>query len=555
MRLTAQYLRSDHMKKTLYLLLALAAAGNTAAAQSPIPTFDKDAVTVYPYNRTGEETAVEDRIPEFQAGNTGTEEAPAFYVRDIRLLGYPLPADDPRLSALLDEYRGRSVEVAELQTLAARLTAYVKSRGYPVAQAVVPPQEVKDGVLDMEIYVASCDAVTLTKNTSEVADSVIRGYLSRLKPGETLTDRTLEGPVNRINDLPGVIARAILRPGSEAGTTAVDVEVAKRPVWNNYVFVDNGGGYYSGRYRYGFNFEYDNPSHRGDKIGVSGMMSSHDVKNWSARYETPVGYDGTVLGVAYSRSEYELHTNGFYDSLGESEGISLYGLTPLYRDRSDRVTLIYGYDHRKITNRYRFRLGNIPTLRGEKDADVWHVGISGSQYAPNEFLQYDLIYWYGDMSTDGGDTYIDGSYHKLTGDLFKVWYDGPWNYRFCGSWQLANRPLDGSEQFYLGGMNGVRAYGNGDGYGDAGWLGTFEVRRATGVEGLEAALFLDAGYVNDRAFQRSEHLYGWGVGLRYSLPNDWYAQLDYARKIDARRDLTEPEDHDGRVWFQVYKMF
>lgn len=104
-------------------------------------------------------------------------------------------------------------------------------------------------------------------------------------------------------------------------------------------------------------------------------------------------------------------------------------------------------------------------------------------------------------------------------------------------------------------MNGVRAYGNGDGYGDAGWLGTFEVRRATGVEGLEAALFLDAGYVNDRAFQRSEHLYGWGVGLRYSLPNDWYAQLDYARKIDARRDLTEPEDHDGRVWFQIYKMF
>lgn len=540
------------MKKTLYLLLALAAAGSTAAAQSPIPTFDKNAAAVHPYNRTGQQDPIVDAVPDgFRPGNTGTEEAPAFYVRDIRLLGYPLPADDPRLSALLDEYRGRSVEVAELQTLAARLTAYVKSRGYPVAQAVVPPQEVKDGVLDMEIYVASYDAVTLTGNTSEVADSVIRGYLTRLKPGKTLTDRTLEGTINRINDLPGVIARAILRPGSAAGTTAVDVEVAKRPVWNNYVFVDNGGGYYSGRYRYGFNFEYDNPSHRGDKIGVSGMMSSHDVKNWSARYETPVGYDGTVLGVAYSRSEYELHTNGFYDSLGESEGISLYGLTPLYRDRSDRVTLIYGYDHRKITNRYRFRLGYLPTLRGEKDADVWHVGISGSQYAPNEFLQYDVIYWYGDMSTDSGDTYIDGSYHKLTGDLFKVWYDGPWNYRFRGSWQLANRPLDGSEQFYLGGMNGVRAYGN----GDAGWLGTFEVRRATGVEGLEAALFLDAGYVNDRAFQRSEHLYGWGVGLRYSLPNDWYAQLDYARKIDARRDLTEPEDHDGRVWFQIYKMF
>lgn len=279
------------------------------------------------------------------------------------------------------------------------------------------------------------------------------------------------------------------------------------------------------------------------------------MENYAARYELPVGRDGTRIGVAYSRSEYELHTNGFYDSLGKSEGLSLYGLTPLYRTRSDRLTFIYGYDHRKITNRYRFRLGDLPTLRGEKDADVWHVGISGSQYAPNEFLQYDVIYWYGDMSTDSGDTYIDGSYHKLTGDLFKVWYDGPWNYRFRGSWQLANRPLDGSEQFYLGGMNGVRAYGNGDGYGDSGWLGTAEVRRATGIEGLEAALFVDAGYAKDRVWDRSERLYSWGVGLRYAIPNDWYAQLDYARKFNARPDLTEPTDHDGRVWFQIYKMF
>lgn len=554
MRLTAQYLRSDHMKKTLYFLLALAAAGNAAMAQSPIPTFDKEAVTTYPYNRTGEETAVEDRLPEFQAGNTGTEEAPAFYVRRIELTGFSLPDERGGLAALLEEYTHRSVKTEELSALTARLTAYAKSCGYPVAQAVIPPQEVKAGVLEIRMYVASYDEVKLASNTTDVADSVLEGYLHKMKTGETMTDRTLEAAVNNLNDLPGVTARAVLRPGSAPGTTAVDIEAARRPVWNNYVFVDNGGGYYSGRYRYGFNTEINNPGHQGDKIVLSGTWSSHDVENYAARYELPVGRDGTRLGVAYSRSEYELHTNGFYDSLGKSEGLSLYGLTPLYRTRSDRLTLIYGYDHRKITNRYRFRLGDFPTQRMEKDADVWHVGISGSQYAPNEFLQYDLIYWYGNMDAEDG-AFIDGAYHKLTGDLLKVWYDGPWNYRFRGSWQLANRPLDGSEQFYLGGMNGVRAYGNGDGYGDAGWLGTFEVRRATGVEGLEAALFLDAGYVNDRAFQRSEHLYGWGVGLRYSLPNDWYAQLDYARKIDARRDLTEPEDHDGRVWFQIYKMF
>lgn len=544
------------MKKELTMTLAMSLVLSGAAmAQSPIPTFDKEAATVYPYNRTGDEKTVIDEVPEdFRPGNTGTEEAPAFYVKQIRLTGFSLPERDGRLSAILADYSGRSVKVDELRALTGRLTAYAKSCGYPVAQAVVPPQEVKDGLLEIRMYVASYDTVTVVKNTSDVTDSVIEGYLQRLKTGETMTDRKLEKAINNLNDLPGVIARAVLRPGSEPGTTAVDVEVMDRPIWNNYVFVDNGGGYYSGRYRYGFNLEIDNPGHQGDKIVLSGSMSSHDTDSWSARYEAPVGRDGTRLGVAYSRSEYELNTNDWYSTLGDSEGLSIYGLTPLYRDRSDRLTLIYGYDHREIENRYRFKGQVVPDLKNEKNANVWHVGISGSQYAPNEFLQYGLIYWYGDMSTDGGNTYIDGSYQKLTGDLFKVWYDGPWNYRFRGSWQLADKPLDGSEQFFLGGMSGVRAYGNGDGYGDAGWLGSFEIRRATGIEGLEAAVFLDGGYAKIRNGY-GEHLYGWGVGLRYAMRDDWYAQLDYARKIDGRADWAEPDDHNGRLWFQVYKMF
>ena len=527
-----------------------------AMAQSPIPTFDKEAVTVHPYNRTGQEKVIDsqDMSGIYKPGNTGTDEDPAFYVKKITLTGFALPDDTGALQKILDAYTGRSVKVAELQKLTDAVTAYAKNNGFTVAQAVVPPQEVQDGELEIKVYVAEYDTIRITENTSDVADSVLQRYLHKLKPGDTITDKNLELAMNNLNDLPGVTARAVLRPGERPGTTAVDVQVLDRPVWNNYVFVDNGGGYYSGRYRYGFNTEINNPGRQGDKFTLSGMMSSHDVKSYSARYETPVGSDGTRVGVAYSQSMYELHTNEFYNSLGKSRGISIYGMTPLYRDRMNRLTAIYGYDHRRIEDRYRFRFGGIPEIKVKKDADVWHVGISGSQYYPNEFTQYDLIYWYGDMDTDGG-AYYDGAYHKLTGDLLKVWYDGPWNYRVRFQGQLANRALDGSEQFYLGGINGVRAYGNGDGYGDAGWLGSAEIRRQTGVEGLEVAAFIDTGYADNKAANYSEHLSGWGLGLRYAKNNDWYAQLDWARKIDGREDWSEPNDHDDRIWFQVYKMF
>lgn len=43
--------------------------------------------------------------------------------------------------------------------------------------------------------------------------------------------------MNEINDLPGVIAKATLYPGSRPATTGVSIDVLRRPIWNNYLFM------------------------------------------------------------------------------------------------------------------------------------------------------------------------------------------------------------------------------------------------------------------------------------------------------------------------------
>ena len=525
-------------------------------AASPIPTFDKEAVTVHPYQRTGQQDMAPDiqGIEDSKTGNTGTAEHPAFYVQKIIVENTTPGAEDSdgTLQRILDSYSQRSVSVEELPTLTAKVTEYYSTKGFTVPQAVIPPQEIEKGILKIHVYTAKYDTITLLKNESDVKDSVPQRYIRSLKTGETIKDKPLELAMNNLNDLPAVTARAVLAPGTQRGTTKLGVEVLRRPVWNNYVFFDNGGGYYSGKYRYGFHTEINNPAHMGDKIILSGMLTNHDVKNYSMRYELPVGCDGTRWGIGWSQSSYELHTNNLYDSLGQSRGISWYGLTPLYRDRMNRLTLLYGYDHRSIRDRQHLHILSEPEIVTDKTSNVWHVGISGSQYYPNQFTQYDLIYWRGHMNTDsqmGSTAPYDGTYHKLTGDLLSVWYDGPWNYRINASGQLANRSLDGSEQFYLGGMNGVRAYGASDGYGDAGYLLSGEIRRQTGIKNLEAAVFIDTAGAKVRSSNPA------CVGLRYQKPDDWNVQLDYAWKINGRDDRTEPNTHDGRLWLQVYKMF
>ena len=551
------------MKKltTVVTALVCAAFGSAAFAALPIPSFDKEAVTTHPYNRTGEQEAqvrseqpTADTVP---SGNTGTAERPAFYVREIALTGFELPDELGELQKILAGYSCRSVNVDELQTLASAVTDYARRRGFTVAQAVVPPQQIENGKLEIKVYVASYDKVELTRNESEVADRVLQKYIAPLRSGETITDKKLESVLNNLNDLPGVLARGVLRPGSKPATTALEVEAIERKVWNNYLFVDNGGSKSSGRYRYGVHTELNNLGHIGDKLGVTGYVSNKHTKNYGVNYELPVGSRGTRLGVGYSRTSYDLGTLGIWNPTGESEGISLYGMTPVYRDKSKKLTAIYGYDHRKINDDLNLDFAGLGLKIGtEKEADVLHAGVAFSEYLPNRYTSGNLIYWYGDIDTEDTDAYYDGAYHKLTADFSHVRYWKLWNLRLETHAQLANRELDGSERFYLGGLSGVRAYPASETSGDTGYTATLELRRATGIAGLEAAAFVDVGEVERfKGYGEHRKLAGWGLGLRYAKPGDWYAQFDYAWKIDGEDNVSEDHNHDGRMWFQLYKMF
>ena len=66
---------------------------------------------------------------------------------------------------------------------------------------------------------------------------------------------------------------------------------------------------------------------------------------------------------------------------------------------------------------------------------------------------------------------------------------------------------------------------------------------------------MDYGAAYNRAADEFDHLAGAGIGLRYAKPDDWFAQLDIAHKIDGRDDRVEPGNNDLRIWLQVYKMF
>lgn len=116
-------------KLRLLTCAALCGLCANAFAASPLPSFDKTAVTEYPWYRTGQQKAeAENQLkkPEsYRPGNTGTEEKPAFYIKRIRLTGFVLPEvhNETRLQDILAAYTNRSVAFDELQVLTAGTAA------------------------------------------------------------------------------------------------------------------------------------------------------------------------------------------------------------------------------------------------------------------------------------------------------------------------------------------------------------------------------------------------------------------------------------------------
>jgi hemolysin activation/secretion protein len=201
---------------------------------------------------------------------------------------------------------------------------------------------------------------------------------------------------------------------------------------------------------------------------------------------------------------------------------------------------------------------------GSRHSHSWEIGLDGRIRTTQNLLQYNVMLHTGNMipKSDGANVLAEagdtkGRFTKGTANLTAVQkLGGPFDVMLKLSGQKASSNLDSSEHIYLGGAKGVRAYPQGEASGDEGILGNLELRYHTPVPGLVISTYFDAGRVKtEKARGGSTTLKGWGIGLTYSKPNDWFARLDYARRIGFADNLSQDAESRGRIWFIAGKVF
>ena len=550
-------------------------AAGTALALASV--FGGNALAATSLTRPGEDvadqiprpsSAVEDRT----AGQSDGQPAVEFTITNFRLEAPELYLDKNELTRILQEGMGTNKTMGQLNVMLNSLTRYCREHGYPAAAAYVPAQESRDGMITIRVIPGRYGSIKFD-NRSNMKERVAQGFVNALKAGQIIRTSNLESALYSLSDISGTRAVGVLSPGRDFGTSDLTVRIEKGKDTNAVLYVENYGSQNSGRYRYGLQENVYDVGGTGGKLSVGTMISNTDMHNYYVNYEALVGHGGTTLGLGYSRMDYKV--GGALRSLqaqGTADTLSVFGSRPIYHFTKSGLTFNYGYDYRKLDD----DITAFSDMDSRKHSHSVHAGITGFEHRTGLAVNYEVKATTGSVSMDSErsramDTtygeHTSGRYTKGEGNFTAVQQLGHRSdVMVKASGQSASHNVDGSEEMYLGGASGVRAYPQGEGSGDEGVMGTIEPRFYTNVPGLVVSTYLDLGHVwyrkdggldsaSNGQPSSGETLKGWGVGIAYTKTDDWFARLDYARRIGDDPNISQAAKARGRTWFILGKLW
>ena len=462
---------------------------------------------------------------------------------------------------------GSELSLFDLRGMASKIADYYHQNGYFVAQAYLPAQDIKDGVVTIAVIDGQYGKITLNNQTN-LSDDLANSLLGGLNSGDLVANAPLESRLLLLSDLPGVTVKSTLAPGAAVGTSDLIVNVTPGKRVTGSIDADNAGNRYTGENRIGATVNLNNPTGNGDVASLRVMTSGPGLNYARAAYQMQFGK--ATAGVAYSALRYSLGRE--FESLGANgtaQTASIYGSYPLIRSRNNNLYAGLNYDAKT----FRDKVDSTGAV-ADKRAGVLTASLYGDQRDNFGLSSYSLAGATGNIdlqtpavrSFDAATAQSNGHFNKLGFSAIRLQSVTEFLSLYASiNGQVASKNLDVSEKMRLGGMYGVRAYPEGEAYGDEGYVLNLEARMLLPkfselMPGqLQLIAFVDTGTVTVNknpwaAGPNRRTLSGAGVGLNWSSPNNFIVKTYYARKLGSEAATSAP-DASGRFWIQGVKYF
>lgn len=474
----------------------------------------------------------------------GTRGGAAVTLDEIRVTGATvLPPEE--IEALVAPYRGREVHAEELVAMRDGITLAYVERGFVSSGAVIDPQDVADGVLEVRVVEGGLEGIEIS-GLSWLREGYVRDRIARASD-TPLDIHAIEEHLRLLREDPRIAAvHAELVPGSAPGAALLRVRAEEARPWHGAL---DGGTLQSpsvGGWRVGGALWHDDLLGFGDTLRMA-YGWTEGLNDYDGIYSFPVnGLDGRIEAYGrYGDSQVveEPVDDLQVESLAWTAGLGF--LQPIVRSPGAQLALALRGEVREsrtflLGEPFSFTPGlddgraRIAVLRFVQDLllrDEQEV------FAARSMLSFGLDLFDATRVAGG---FGDGRFFSWLAQLQYArrlpFLDAEWVARADA--QLAADPLLPMEQFSVGGFGSVRGYRVNQIVRDNALVGSLELRvpmlsRADGTPLLQVVPFFDNAYAFNTELPTGVPRWigalgvqlRWNVTRRISVEAYWGEQL------------------------------
>ena len=483
---------------------------------------------------------------------------------------------DQQLARVVEKYVGVMINTDVLIQATEAVNNFYRKMGY-LAFAEMPNQDLTDGDVLIQIAEARFSGAVVEDPTGQLSKTkLVQNTIEHQQPKNSLVDlKAIDRASSAVAEIPGVKASVSLRPGANSGETEAVATIAEGKKIDGNISLDSAGAKSIGELRALGKVTLNNPLGLGDSADAQAVHSKGmDFQRVS--YTLPVGYSGWRAGINASNSQYNLIASE-YISLNAKGPSSSQGLDlsiPLLREKDTQLSLQFAFDQK------RFRNEAAGEVQSQYTGSALTSTLSGSaSQSQNSTTSGNVQLVRGTIDLSGSTaSHIssDLSTVQTAGNYAKLKFNISQKYDFDASntglvslqSQFANKNLDSSEKFYLGGMQGVRAYPTNEAGGSLGNLVTMEWQRQLMLQDTRwtASGFVDYGdvtvnrnnsYVGASTLNKYS-LSGYGLWLGASVPSKQGIstfRLIWSHRLgnNPNANSTTGADQDGTLIYNRFR--
>lgn len=359
---------------------------------------------------------------------------------------------------IVNGYIGRQITLQDLREMTERITDLYKEKGYMTCGAVLPPQTIHEGVVEIQLIEGKTGNVAITGN-----NHTSRGYITNslgLKPGEIVNTDKLNQALRWFHGTNDIQLRVVVKPGTEEKTTDYEIVVFEPQNQNITLYMDNDGYETSGRWRQGIFYNMRSLTGHRDRLRAS-YLRSQGTRSWSFGYGFPISNKGMKLVLDYSTNNTEV-VSGELRPLGVQGKSNYFALTwqvPFSVTESSRHEAGLQYVHQ--TAKTELGHGTDLVVLGVNDKIKRFIPyVSFTHYGNNSVVYHKHSFIFANRSDISGRSETAKIYRLnsfwqnryKSGQFLQVRLDGQFT---------SDKHLGASDRLFIGGVNSVRGYEEG----------------------------------------------------------------------------------------------